>query len=83
MAAEVTQKNLVEIRDLDVIYQTRVGPVSAIDDVSMDIFQGEILGLVGESPHHVLPMERSFSMGKMYSLTTRNHYGIFVVEGSP
>jgi len=49
MAAEVTQKNLVEIRDLDVIYQTRVGPVSAIDDVSMDIFQGEILGLVGES----------------------------------
>jgi peptide/nickel transport system ATP-binding protein len=40
---------LVEIRDLDVRYQTRLGPVSAVDDVSFDIFQGEILGLVGES----------------------------------
>jgi peptide/nickel transport system ATP-binding protein len=49
MTTQETQKNLVEIRDLDVIYQTRVGPVSAIDGVSMDIFQGEILGLVGES----------------------------------
>jgi len=46
---EVKQKNLVEIRELDVIYNTRVGPVSAIDDISMDIYQGEILGLVGES----------------------------------
>jgi peptide/nickel transport system ATP-binding protein len=40
---------LVEIRDLDVKYQTRLGPVSAVDDVSFDIYQGEILGLVGES----------------------------------
>jgi peptide/nickel transport system ATP-binding protein len=49
MMKEEYQKNLVEIRELDVIYKTRVGPVSAIDDISMDIFQGEILGLVGES----------------------------------
>lgn len=49
MTSQDTQKKLVEIRDLDVIYKTRVGPVSAIDDVTMDIHQGEILGLVGES----------------------------------
>jgi len=49
MMKEEKQKNLVEIRELNVVYQTRVGPVSAIDDISMDIFQGEILGLVGES----------------------------------
>lgn len=49
MMKEENQKNLVEIRELDVVYKTRVGPVSAIDDISMDIYQGEILGLVGES----------------------------------
>ncbi|MFZ6030387.1 MAG: ABC transporter ATP-binding protein [Chloroflexota bacterium] len=40
---------LVQIRDLSVIYQTRLGPVSAVDHISFDIRRGEILGLVGES----------------------------------
>lgn len=40
---------LSKVRDLSVTYQTRVGPVSAVDKVSFDIYRGEILGLVGES----------------------------------
>jgi peptide/nickel transport system ATP-binding protein len=40
---------LVEIRNLSVTYHTRLGPVSAVDDVSFDIYKSEILGLVGES----------------------------------
>ena len=40
---------LIQIRNLSVIYQTRMGSVSAVDDVSFDIMRGEILGLVGES----------------------------------
>ncbi|MGC9522510.1 MAG: ABC transporter ATP-binding protein [Anaerolineae bacterium] len=40
---------LVQIRDLSVIYHTRLGPLSAVDQVSFDIYKGEILGLVGES----------------------------------
>jgi oligopeptide/dipeptide ABC transporter ATP-binding protein len=40
---------LLQIRDLSVIYNTRLGPLSAVDRVSFDIYRGEILGLVGES----------------------------------
>ncbi len=40
---------LVQVRDLSVTYQTRIGSVSAVDHVSFDIYKGEILGLVGES----------------------------------
>lgn len=40
---------LVQIKNLCVNYQTRLGPVSAVDYVSFDIYRGEILGLVGES----------------------------------
>lgn len=40
---------LMQVKDLTVTYETRLGPVSAVDRVSFDIFKGEILGLVGES----------------------------------
>jgi peptide/nickel transport system ATP-binding protein len=40
---------LYSIRNLSVEYQTRAGPVGAVDNVSLDIRRGEILGLVGES----------------------------------
>jgi oligopeptide/dipeptide ABC transporter ATP-binding protein len=40
---------LYTTKNLTVEYKTRAGPVRAVDDVSMDIFRGEILGLVGES----------------------------------
>jgi peptide/nickel transport system ATP-binding protein len=40
---------LYSIRDLVVEYTTRAGAVKAVDDVSLDIRRGEILGLVGES----------------------------------
>ena len=40
---------LYSIRNLSVEYKTRAGPVRAVDDLSLDIRRGEILGLVGES----------------------------------
>jgi oligopeptide/dipeptide ABC transporter ATP-binding protein len=45
MTAEV----LYSIRNLDVEYDTRIGGVRAVDDLSLDIHKGEIIGLVGES----------------------------------
>jgi oligopeptide/dipeptide ABC transporter ATP-binding protein len=43
------RETLVSVQDLSVTYQTRIGPVSAVDHVSFEIQKGEILGLVGES----------------------------------
>jgi oligopeptide transport system ATP-binding protein len=50
------RRKLVEVRNLKVyfpiyagIFRSKVGDVKAVDDVTFDIFEGETLGLVGES----------------------------------
>jgi len=46
----MTEKEiLMQVRNLSVMYKTKLGEVSAVDNVSFDIHKGEILGLVGES----------------------------------
>ena len=40
---------LVSIRNLDVHYYTRMGVVKALDQVSLNIERGQLIGLVGES----------------------------------
>ncbi len=40
---------VMKIEDLTIEYKTRMGWVSAVDRVSLDIRRGEVLGLVGES----------------------------------
>ncbi|HEC34072.1 MAG TPA: ABC transporter ATP-binding protein [Chloroflexi bacterium] len=42
-------ESLVHIHDLSVAYGTRAGDVRAVERVDLDIYQGEVLGLVGES----------------------------------
>lgn len=45
----MTDNILYSIKNVAVEYDTRTGPVRAVDGVSIDIRHGEILGLVGES----------------------------------
>ncbi|HEX2064891.1 MAG TPA: ABC transporter permease subunit, partial [Acidimicrobiales bacterium] len=46
---EVPPGRVLQVRDLGVHYKTPAGPVRAVDGVSVDVGQGEIVGLVGES----------------------------------
>lgn len=40
---------ILSVKSLSVAFETRRGPLKAIDDVSFEIARGEILGVVGES----------------------------------
>lgn len=47
--AEREQTVVLKVKDLKVYYETPKGDVLAVDGVSFQLFQGETLGLVGES----------------------------------
>lgn len=49
MKMQKNSKKLLEIRDLSIDFNTDEGPVRAVDNVSLDIRPGEVMGLVGES----------------------------------
>ena len=42
-------ENLLELRGLQTVFHTREGLVRAVDDVSLSVQPGEIIGIVGES----------------------------------
>ena len=47
--APSTDRALLELRDLHVVYLTRRGPIKAVDGVSLTINPGQVVGLAGES----------------------------------
>ena len=42
-------KNLIEVENLEVVFQTSGGSLTAVSDVSFKMKAGETLGIVGES----------------------------------
>lgn len=65
----MTEEIIYSIRSLDIEYDTRVGGVRAVDDLSLDIRKGEILGLVGESGCG----KSTLGKGMMRTISTPGH----------
>ena len=43
------QEKLIEIKNLKTFFNTEAGIARAVNNVSFDIYKGEVLGIVGES----------------------------------
>ena len=42
-------KEILKLKNITVEFQLRQGIIRAVDNVSLDVFRGEIIGVVGES----------------------------------
>ena len=47
--SETVQKPLLEVKGLKTYFHTEDGTVRAVDGVNLEVYPGEVLGLVGES----------------------------------
>ena len=45
----MNQEKLIQIKNLKTFFNTEAGTAKAVNDVSFDIYKGEVLGIVGES----------------------------------
>ena len=45
----MSRNRVLEVKNLNVTYQTQQGPVHAVNDVSFTVFQDEVFGIAGES----------------------------------
>ena len=45
----MTNQPLLEVRDLQAIFELDEGTVKAVDGVSFNVYPGRVLGIVGES----------------------------------
>jgi len=55
-------ENLLEVRNISVTFKSRYGVLKALDNLSLNVKKGEILGLVGESGSGKVQLEMLLSI---------------------
>ena len=84
-------EKLVEIKNLKTYFYTEAGTAKAVDNVSFDIYKGEVLGIVGESGSGKSVTSLSINRlipnppGKIVGgeIIYKNKMGDFILSGLP
>ena len=64
MSEEKKREKILDVKDLDITFETTAGKVHAIRGVNIDLYQGETVAIVGESGSG--KSERSGKQGRDY-----------------
>ena len=63
-------KKLIEVKNLKTYFYTEAGTVKALNNVSFDIYEGEVLWILGESPTPKSVISVSYKQLKLQTICT-------------
>jgi len=77
----IRQEAVLQVSNLSIIYDTTVGPLHTVRDISFSILRGETYGLVGESGSGKTTL--AYGIIRYLPRNGRVSYGTVTLDGKP